>query len=238
VNGELVYFDRHFSLITGYRFLLKDIIKYLEDINDFGTPEKTLLDVGCGRMPYKKILTNWNYIGVDNVTEFDATPDLYGDLTHLPLGDEQCDLVLTVWVLDDVFLLEKAFKEIQRVLKNDGKVCLMENQSTNLHNPPFDFFRFAPNAIERLAEENGLTLIKTESYGGDFALIGFSLIIVFRKLLGMFQVDRILLPIFCLTINALFRPLDLFFRMKIFGDRFKGNSIGYYYLLKKTSQKD
>jgi SAM-dependent methyltransferase len=232
-NEVLMYFDRHFSLISGYRYLLKDVIKFLNDINSMGSVEKTLVDVGCGKMPYKRILSNWTYVGIDNVTESDATPDLYGDLTNLPLRDKECDLLLTVWVLDDVFQLDKAFKEMERVLKDDGMICLIENQSTNLHNHPYDYFRFSPSAIERLGKENGLTVVEVRSYGGDFALIGFSLIIIFRNFFNLMKLDLYARPFYCSIINLFFRPLDRFFSLDVFNNRFKGNSIGHCYTLKK-----
>ena len=49
-----MYFDRHFSLITGYRFLLKDVIKYITTIDSFFNSKYKILDIGCGKKPYKK----------------------------------------------------------------------------------------------------------------------------------------------------------------------------------------
>jgi len=41
-----MYFNKYFSLPTGYRFLLKDVISYIIDINKKANKDMTLLDIG------------------------------------------------------------------------------------------------------------------------------------------------------------------------------------------------
>lgn len=228
------YFDKHFSLITGFRFLLKDIIQYLEEINANGHNKNlTLLDIGCGKQPYKKILNNYHYIGMDNHTEVQAEPKLEGSVTNIPLGNQSVDVCLSVWLLDDVIEIDKAIKEISRVLTENGLYYAIENQSTHIHNPPHDYFRFAPSALQQVCEKHQLKLIRYSSFAGDFANIGFSLILVNRTIWGILRMDKIMRPIYSLFINIIFRPLDKIFRIKQLKGKFETNSLGYYYIFKK-----
>ena len=234
-----MFFDKNFSLPTGYRFLLNDVIYYINVINLAGlkygsTP--SLLDLGSGQQPYKKFLTNWEYIGLDNSSESQAKPDLDGSITSIPLLDDSIDACMSVWLLDDVFDINTAISEISRVLKTGGFYYAIENQSTHLHNPPHDYFRFAPNALKEICSQHGLQLIEYRSFAGDFANIGFSLILVNRILFSNIKIDRIMRPLYSLIINLIFRPLDKFFRIKIFKNKFEINSLGYFYIFKKVGK--
>jgi len=232
-----MYFDKNFSLIIGFRFLLNDVIKYLDNINKLAkNKEVNLLDIGCGEQPYKKLLKNYKYIGMDNYAEIQAKPELTGSITDIPMDNNSIDNCMSVWVLDDVIEIDQAMKEVSRVLKPNGYYYAIENQSTHIHNPPYDYFRFAPNALKEICAKYDLELVEYKSFGGDFANIGFSLILVNRVLWGMLRVDRIMRPIYSLLINIIFRPLDKFFRMKMFKGRFEINSLGYCYKFRKVKK--
>ena len=212
-----MYFDRHFSLITGYRFLLKDVIKYITTIDSFFNSKYKILDIGCGKKPYKKLLKNSDYVGLD-----------------ISCDNSSFDAVMTVFVLDDSFYIKKTFCEISRVLKDGGYYFAFEAQSTSIHNPPFDFFRFAPNAMIELAKEVNLELIRYDTYGGDFANVGFGFISIIRNTLSSLRLEPLLGPIFYLPINVIFRLLDLIGRLKVFRNKYKNNSLGYFYIFKKV----
>jgi len=105
-----VYFDKYFSLPTGYRFLLKDIIDFIKDIdNKFGKEDKIILDIGCGTQPYKKLFQQYKYIGMDNYAENQAKPEIEGSVTSIPFKNKELDACMTVWVLDDVFEIDKGY---------------------------------------------------------------------------------------------------------------------------------
>ena len=141
---------------------------------------------------------------------------------------------MTVFVLDDSFYIKKTFCEISRVLKDGGYYFALEAQNASIHNPPFDFFRFAPNAMIKLAKEVNLELIRYDTYGGDFANVGFCFISIIRNTLSSLRIEPFLGPIFYLPINVIFRLLDLIGRLKVFKNKYKNNSLGYFYVFKKV----
>jgi SAM-dependent methyltransferase len=231
---KYTYFDSAFSLPTGYRFLLKNIIEFIDNIDNYalGTGQ-SLLDIGCGTMPYKKLFKKYKYMGMDNYAEKQAKPELKGSIYSIPLNSNSIDAVMSVLVLDDVFELDKAISEIARILKNNGYYFAIENQSTHIHNPPYDYFRMTHYSMKKICEKHGLKLMKYSSFGGDFANIGFSFIVICRNIFSILKVDKICRPIYSLIINSIFYPLDRFFRMKLFKGTFEINSLGYVYVFKR-----
>lgn len=227
------WFDPQFSLPTGYRFLIKDIIRFIDHIDSYAGENCKLLDIGCGDQPYRKMFRKYSYTGLDLHTEI-SKPDITGDILDMPLADSSFDAALTVWVLDDIPEPAKAIAEITRILKPGGYYFAVENQSTNQHFKGHDFFRFAPQALEYLASKNNLDLLEIKSYGGDFALAGFTLITafntMFNRVLGRYNYLK---PIYSFIINILFFPADRFFRIKFFRKNFEKNSIGYCYVFRK-----
>ena len=234
IGGMKMYFDRHFSLITGYRFLLKDVIKYIAIIDYFFDSKYKILDIGCGKKPYKKLLKKSDYIGLDVCECEYANPDIIGNSENIPCDNSSFDAVMTVFVLDDSYHIKQTFSEISRVLKVDGYYFAFEAQNASIHNPPFDFFRFAPNAMIKLAKEVNLELIRYDTYGGDFANVGFCFISIIRNTLSSLRIEPFLGPIFYLPINVIFRLLDLIGRLKVFRNKYKNNSLGYFYVFKKV----
>ena len=230
----LNFHDKHFSLPFGYRFLLKDIVVFIKNIDSFSkiSGEK-ILDIGCGDKPYEKYFSKFKYIGVDNNSEKKSRAEIISLAEKLPFNSNYFDAVMTTLVLDDIFPPEDAIIEISRVLKRGGHYFAVEAQSAQSHNYPNDYFRFTPGAIKKLCAKHGLELVEYKEYAGDFGNIGFSFIIVFRNIFGMLRIDKYVRPVYSLIINSIFRPLDVFFRKPIFKERFKCNSLGYTYIFKK-----
>jgi len=95
-------------------------------------PEKTLLDLGCGRgletkTDYKKLCGHT--IGVDPTDAVMDNPyvdeKLVGSAYELPVDDQSVDVITSQQVLEHIEFPEKLFFEANRVLKPGGKLFLM-----------------------------------------------------------------------------------------------------------------
>ncbi len=90
------------------------------------------LDIGCGRMPYKKyILDNSsveNYTGLDieNALEYDASvkPDFTWDGINMPFNDDSFDTAFATEVLEHCPDPHVILKEELRVMKSGGSFFL------------------------------------------------------------------------------------------------------------------
>src|SRR5665647_1043713 len=87
-----------------------------------------LLDIGCGKMPYKNYLlknsaiTNYVGLNIENALQYDAAvkPDFTWDGTSMPFGEAQFDTAFGTEVLEHCPRPEVILKEVNRVLKPGG----------------------------------------------------------------------------------------------------------------------
>lgn len=135
-----------------------------------------LLDVGCGKKPYQKLLGNnvtW-WIGLDKPVTYSGRPDAdaCGNGLALPFQAETFDTVLCTQVLEHVTRPHVLMYEICRVLRPRGHLVLSAPQTNPLHEAPHDYFRFTRYGLECLAQEAGLRVIRLENFGGALACLG------------------------------------------------------------------
>lgn len=132
-----------------------------------------LLDLGCGKMPYKNLIQECSfidcYLGVD--IENDAyqnsgvKPDIIWDGKTIPVSPDSVDTVLLVEVLEHVPDPLQILKEVFRILQKGGNVFITVPFIWNLHDVPYDQYRYTPFALNRLLMEAGFSKIHIESFG-------------------------------------------------------------------------
>lgn len=134
----------------------------------------TLLDIGCGKMPYKAyILSHSNvkeYLGLDleNALEYDAAtkPNFTWDGKTMPFKDNTFECALGTEVLEHCPEPELVLKEVYRVLKPQGVFFFTVPFLWNLHEVPNDEYRYTPFAIKRHLENSGFKKIEIKATGG------------------------------------------------------------------------
>lgn len=142
--------------------------------NSMGTFKGTLLDIGCGKMPYKNyILQNSSvnkYIGLDieNAIEYDTSikPDFTWDGITMPFEDEQFDTAFGTEVLEHCPKPVVILGEVNRILKPGGIFFYTVPFLWPLHEVPHDEFRYTPFSLKRLMEESGFENIDLKATGG------------------------------------------------------------------------
>lgn len=131
-----------------------------------------LVDIGCGRQPYKKDLLPFvkKYIGVDHPKiskkyKAHEKPDILADATNIPLPDKSADLVMMVSVLEHLPDPLQALKEACRITKKDGIFVAVTIQNYRLHDIPYDYFRYTRFGLKELLVKSGFKKIKTTPLG-------------------------------------------------------------------------
>lgn len=130
----------------------------------------TLLDVGCGEMPYReRILAAGRvrrYVGLDLPASGYGVPDLTWDGATIPLGDGSVDAVLATELLEHCPDPARVLAEIHRVLAPGGTLLFTVPFLWPLHCVPHDEHRYTPFALERLVRGAGFDAVRVEALGG------------------------------------------------------------------------
>lgn len=140
----------------------------------------TLLDIGCGKKPYKKLFDNNvnEYIGLDHPvtkktfnTRGIIKPDIYADATKIPLKDDSVDTVIMVQTLEHIKEPEKVIKEINRIMKKEGHIFISVPLMEFEHGQPYDYYRFTRYSLEYLLKKNKFKIVELNLIGSIPSLI-------------------------------------------------------------------
>jgi SAM-dependent methyltransferase len=134
-----------------------------------------LLDIGCGRKPYRDLLSPFvtQHVGVDHPDSphsLDAA-DVLAAAYDIPLESASFQTVLMTEVLEHLEEPEAALREVHRLLCPGGKVILTTPFMWVLHEEPRDFFRYTPFGLHHLLSEAGFVDIVVWPISGQWATI-------------------------------------------------------------------
>lgn len=136
----------------------------------------TLLDIGCGKMPYKSLILAppsrvKQYIGLDLDNGY-GTPDLHWDGKTIPLGNNSVDCAIATEVFEHCPDIKTVLSEILRVLRPDGLLFFTVPFLWPLHDAPHDEYRYTPFSLERHFHNAGFDDIDLQFLGGWDASLG------------------------------------------------------------------
>jgi SAM-dependent methyltransferase len=133
----------------------------------------TLLDLGCGHMPYKPLFTSeqtavTKYIGLDLEDNpiHKNKPDITWKEDKIPLDDETIDCAIATEVFEHCPDLKKVMSEINRVLKPDSLLFFTVPFFWPLHEVPYDEYRYTPFSLNRILMDSGFSNIELKPLGG------------------------------------------------------------------------
>ena len=101
-------------------WFIAHLISYYSKNKKFG------LDLGCGFRHWKEFF-QCNHIGIDLNTRL-AQPDFFGSAQNIPFKSDSFDFLCCITVLPYVKNIDKAIREIKRVMKTEAiAVIIVQN---------------------------------------------------------------------------------------------------------------
>jgi SAM-dependent methyltransferase len=148
--------------------------KFLDSFVALLSPDSVILDVGAGHGDFADIFTGRNYFSLDIVPYPEV--DLVADLSQVnPFNENSFDVIIFMNVLEHVFESRELLKTVGKNLKPGGKIVITVPFLLKVHQAPFDFVRYTPFALEKMATGAGLTVETLEGYYDPLYLLNESL---------------------------------------------------------------
>lgn len=139
-----------------------------EKIGTHSPRNANLIDLGCGDMPYRAALERQGirYVGADIDDGGDVRIAADG---RVPLDARSFDAVLSVQVLEHVRDLDAYFREIRRLLGDDGILYLSTHGSWLYHPHPEDHRRWTSTGLVAELDAHGFTVEENVALVGPLA---------------------------------------------------------------------
>ena len=158
--------DIHYLHYKSYHFdLFASIEKYAKG---------DVLDIGCGNKPYEKKISGLvdKYIGCDIVQSNLNKVDIITPADNIPLESNTFDTVISTQTIEHVENHQGLVYEAYRLLKPGGYFILSGPFNWQLHEEPYDFFRFSKYGFELILKKAGFELIELKENGGMWSVVG------------------------------------------------------------------
>jgi SAM-dependent methyltransferase len=170
---------------------------------------ETVVDLGCGNMPYKPMLeaSGARYLGCD----IDATaPVPITPGSPVPLADASAKLVASFQVLEHVWDLSWYLGECRRLLRPDGHLLLSTHGTWLYHPHPTDFRRWTRDGLTQEIESHGFTVQRITGIMGPLAWTTQFRLLGYREVLRRLPVVRnTVLPALTIAMNVRMEVEDL-----------------------------
>ena len=127
-----------------------------------GSLSGDVLDVGCGRKPYRDLVPAARYVGIDvdsPATRALAAADIFYDGKSFPLAAATFDGVICSQVFEHIFTPEAFLGEVRRVLRPGGCLLLTVPFVLDEHEQPNDFARYSSFGLRALLERAGFEVV-------------------------------------------------------------------------------
>ena len=141
-------------------------------VRTFGAVRATrVLDVGCGRGPYRDLMEPELYVGIDRTPAAEGDGLLVeADATALPLSSATFDGLVCTEVIEHV-PDEKAFaEELARVATPGATLVLSAPFVHGLHELPYDFRRLTSIGLVRVLSDAGWEVCSVAAIGGPLVV--------------------------------------------------------------------
>ena len=159
--------------------LLRQHIEYA--LNTYADPaplKGRVLDVGCGRQPFRKTLESlgYSYTSLDAQQNPENSVDLICAIDE-PLPMEFTSygpfhLILCTEVMEHVADWDMAFRNLATLVAEGGRLLITCPHFYQLHEEPYDFWRPTLHALKHFGDRAGFQVVQQEAAGDAWDVLG------------------------------------------------------------------
>ncbi|MCD8740867.1 class I SAM-dependent methyltransferase [Mucilaginibacter roseus] len=163
------------------------------------SPDKLLVDFGCGDMPYRSVIEPkvGKYLGVD--LEMNPKAEHHIDFdSKTTLPDNYADIVLSNQVLEHVDSPAGYLQEAMRILKPGGTLILTTHGYWFYHPTPNDYWRWTSAGLRKTVEKEGFII---SSFHGIMGLAASGIQLVQDAI--AVKMPKFLIPPFALVMQGM-----------------------------------
>lgn len=124
--------------------------------------------IGEERLCYRAINKDWEYVGCDIESGCNVNVVLQNPYKWDEFEDNEFDVVISGQALEHIEFPWLTVKEIARVVKPMGYVCIIAPAHCPVHKFPVDTFRYNEDGMVALAKWAGLEVVKVDSALWDY----------------------------------------------------------------------
>ncbi|MDP3940763.1 MAG: class I SAM-dependent methyltransferase [bacterium] len=177
----------------------------------------TLLDIGCGRMPYRVEIEPLvdTYLGLDHpqVSKLYGgrwKPDILADVIDIPLKGNTIDTVLLLQVLEHLDDPKKALAEIFRILRPGGFVIGALPFLYPIHDSPYDMARYTEQMLRKLFISSGFQIVLIKAEGSFIGQIVQSINVFFMtRIKDILHAKMTIFSFFYLLFLVVISPISI-----------------------------
>ena len=137
-----------------------------------------VLDVGCGRQPFRKELEKlgYKYFSIDVHQNTEQSVDVLGEIDR-PLPPELIALGTFAFIictdgLEHVVDWDTTFDNLTKLLSLNGRLFITCPHIYQLHEEPYDFWRATPYALQHFGNKFGIKIIHQVNAGDAWDVLG------------------------------------------------------------------
>lgn len=134
-----------------------------------------VLDVGAGDAPYRELFRHVEYVTTDwseSVHDDAVASDVIASADALPLASESFDVVVSTQVLEHVPEPQRVLAELYRVVRPGGTLLLTAPLAWEIHEAPYDFYRYTRFGLEHLLRSAGFAELAVVERTDSFTTLG------------------------------------------------------------------
>ena len=137
-------------------FLTENLMKCVQ-----GVPSNRVLDVGCGKKPYRHYFPKASdYVGIDRRS---ISADVRAIGEYIPFKSKNFDVALCTQVLEHVENSENVLAELNRILTDQGVLILSTHGIWIECHEPTDYWRWTLQGLTKSLEDAGFEVTKSYS---------------------------------------------------------------------------